>query len=353
MHRLQLLDALEFVFKGITAKELFEQSASFVFSGGRIYSYNDEVSMSYPLLDCDIEGAVKGEEFYKLVSRLSRDKLEVEAEGTVLKIQCGHAKAGLSFCEEIKLPFDSIQHTGDWQKIPEGLLDAMKFAALACSDDMSRAVLTCIHISEKGIVEASDSLRIISHKIQGKWKLGDMLIPHSSMETLYKYAKDVVEVAASDNWIHFRTKENAIFSARTFNGDRFPDIAGHMEVQGETVEFPKQVIDIIERASIFASSSQKDLLVFPEVAMHFMDNRMTVSSSSNIGWFEEVAPIKYEGPEIEFVIHPDLFQDIVCKIKNCKLGERSILFEGDNWRYVVAMQVRSSTDKKSTKKGKK
>ena len=349
MHRIQLLEALEFVFKGITAKELFEQSASFVFSGGRIYSYNDEVSMSYPLRDCDIEGAVKGEEFYKLVSKLKKDKLEVEEEENILKIQCGHAKAGLSFSSEIKLPFDSIQYEGAWEPIPDGMLDAMKFASIACSDDMSRAVLTCIHISKEGYIEASDSLRIIVHKIKGKWRLGDFLIPHSSMDTLYKYAKDVIEVASSDNWIHFRTKEGAVFSARTFNGDRFPDVQNHVNIEGTNVEFPKQVIEIIERASIFATSSQKDLLVFPEVAMHFMDNKMTVSSSSNIGWFEEIAPIKYDGPEIEFVIHPDLFQDIVCKIKNCLLGERSILFEGENWKYVVAMQVRTSKKKKGKK----
>ena len=349
MHRIQLLEALEFVFKGITAKELFEQSASFVFSGGRIYSYNDEVSMSYPLLDCDIEGAVKGEEFYKLISRLSKDKLEVETTENVLTIKCGRAKAGLSFSSEIKLPFDSIQYKGNWEKIPAGMLDAMKFASIACSDDMSRAVLTCIHISEKGVIEASDSLRIISHKINGKWNLGDRLIPHSSMSTLYKYAGDIIEVAASDNWIHFRTKEDAVFSARTFNGDRFPDVSQHIEIKGEKVEFPKQVIDIIERASIFATSSQKDLLVFPEVVMHFADGKMVVSSSSDIGWFEESAPIKYEGKEIEFAIHPDLFQDIVCKIKNCELGERSILFEGDNWKYVVAMQVKSCAKKKGRK----
>lgn len=349
MHRIQLLEALEFVFKGITAKELFEQSASFVFSGGRIYSYNDEISMSYPLLDCDVEGAVKGEEFYKLISRLSKDKLEVEQEDSVLKIKCGHAKAGLSFSSEIKLPFDSIQHKGKWEKIAPGMLDAMKFASIACSDDMSRAILTCIHISEDGVIEASDSLRIISHKINGKWNLGDVLIPHSSMDTLYKYAGDIIEVASSDNWIHFRTKEDAIFSARTFNGDRFPDISKHIEIKGTKVEFPKQVIDIIERASIFASSSQKDILVFPEVVMHFTEGKMRVSSSSNIGWFEETAPIKYEGSEIEFAIHPDLFQDIVCKIKNCELGERSILFEGENWKYVVAMQVKTGEKKKGKK----
>ena len=113
MHRIQLLRSFGIsFFKGITAKELFEQSASFVFSGGRIYSYNDEVSMSYPLLDCDIEGAVKGEEFYKLISRLSKDKLEVETTENVLTIKCGRAKAGLSFSSEIKLPFDSIQYKG-------------------------------------------------------------------------------------------------------------------------------------------------------------------------------------------------------------------------------------------------
>ena len=64
------------------------------------------------------------------------------------------------------------------------------------------------------------------------------------MSTLYKYAGDIIEVAASDNWIHFRTKEDAVFSARTFNGDRFPDVSQHIEIKGEKVEFPKQVIDI-------------------------------------------------------------------------------------------------------------
>ena len=347
MQRIQLLEALEFVFKGITAKELFEQSASFVFSEGRIYSYNDEVSMSYPILDCIVEGAVKGEEFYKLISRLSNNKLEVEEEENILKVTCGRAKAGLAFASEIKLPFESVQYTGNWTAISTDFLEAVQFASVACSDDMSRAVLTCVHITDKGIVEASDGLRIISHKITGGWKLGDVLIPNSSLKILYKYAGMVEQVAVSNNWVHFKTKENAIFSARTFCGSRFPDISEHLDVSGTTIEFPKEVLSVIDRASIFATSSQKDMLVFPEVVLDVKGRRMVITSRSDIGWFEEVVAVKYDGEDMKFAVHPDIFQDVVGKMKSCTLGANSILFEGDNWKYVVAMQVKKITDEKS------
>ena len=57
MNREELTKALTSVKAGLADKDIVEHSTSFVFTKGVVITYNDEVSVRYPL-DLGVEGAV-------------------------------------------------------------------------------------------------------------------------------------------------------------------------------------------------------------------------------------------------------------------------------------------------------
>ena len=74
INRQELLKALTAVKPGLTSVEILEQSTSFVFKKGRVYTYNDEIAISHPV-DKSLSGVVSAKEFYELLNRYTDKQL--------------------------------------------------------------------------------------------------------------------------------------------------------------------------------------------------------------------------------------------------------------------------------------
>ena len=96
MKKQDLLTALETVKPGLASKEMIEQSTSFAFMNDRVVTYNDEISLSHPVKDLEIEGAIQAEQLYKLLNKLKKDEIEVEIKGNELLLKSGNTEAGLT-----------------------------------------------------------------------------------------------------------------------------------------------------------------------------------------------------------------------------------------------------------------
>jgi len=180
MNKTNLQTALEIVKPGLAGKEMIEQSTSFAFMEGRVVTYNDEISISHPIEGLKINGAVQAEELYELLSKLKKDEIEITTKGNEIILKSGRTKAGLTLQQEIKLPLEEIGELGKWKPLPEDFLKHIKFAMAACSRDMSRPVLTCVHVSKDGIIEGSDSFRIARCQLKTEMPVKTFLLPASS-----------------------------------------------------------------------------------------------------------------------------------------------------------------------------
>lgn len=210
--RVELLEALQKVKPGLANKELIEQSTSFAFIGDRVVTYNDEISVSHPVEGLEnMRGAIKAKTLYEFLARVKDEEIEIEQEENEVLIKTGRSKAGFRFEYEIRLPLEEVGEIGKWKKLPEDFVDALRLSYPACSNDMSRPILTCVNI-QGDKVEASDSFQIIQYQLKKKTP-ADFLIPASSVKELIKY--DIQEVSVGENWVHFRTSEGTVFSSRT------------------------------------------------------------------------------------------------------------------------------------------
>ena len=77
-NRKDLLKVLQLVRPGLAAKEIIEQSTSFIFTKGQVIAYNDEISVSHPVVKgLDLDGAVQANELFALLNKLTDDTIEL------------------------------------------------------------------------------------------------------------------------------------------------------------------------------------------------------------------------------------------------------------------------------------
>jgi DNA polymerase III sliding clamp (beta) subunit (PCNA family) len=335
INKAELQEALEKVRPGLASKELIEQTTSFAFTGGRVVTYNDEISISHPVKGLDVVGTVKAQALYRFLEKIKKEEIDIEWEENQVIIKAGKSKAGLIFEQEVKLPIkEEIGKIEKWKNLPGNFVEALKLCYPCCSRDMSRPILTCVNIDGEG-VQASDSYQIIHYTLTEKIPVGKCLIPATSVKELVKYP--VKKVAVGESWIHFRTEDGTVFSSRILNNE-FPDTSKHLAIKGVEFSFPKNINQILERAHVFSKkdASPGDI---PTVTIEIKEGQIKISAKNEYGWFVEEARTKYSGKAVKFSIGIEFLIGFFDKLQNCIIGDDKIGFSGENWQHMIAMLV--------------
>ena len=328
-----LTKALTLVKPGLANKEIIEQSTSFVFTKGSVRTFNDEISISHPVKDLDLEGAVNADEFYRFISKVKRDEIEIELKENQLYFTAARTKAGLTLQEEITLPLESIGKKGNWKHLPDDFSYYLSLAIGACSNDMSRPILTCVNITQEGKIIGSDSYCLMTCEIGEKIPIDDFLLPASSALEVLKIQP--TQIAEGDGWVHFRNKDKTEISCRTFE-DSYPDTSAYETVEGVELTFPKSMLQKLELARVFA---KRDHILDEEVIITVRNNRMTIKAKSETGWIEDEANMRYDDDPVRFSITPYLLEDILKGTHDFVLSENAAMFSGAGWKYITMLRI--------------
>ena len=347
VNREEMLKALSAVQPGLAIKELVAQSTSFVFVNGNVVTYNDEVSVRHPLKDmaATIEGAVLAEGMLGILNRIKKDTVTIQQMDKEVLVKGGNYRAGLPLQTEVKLPLKEMGEVKKWYPLPPLFFKALKFVLFSTSADMSHPILTCVYIDPKrGLAEASDRYRAARFGYGATLEgLGGFLMPASSVKQVLEYdMKEVGRTSEGDGWIHFRSEEGTIFSARIYDGD-FPDTDPlYTATAGVTIPFPKNIAEIVDRAVIL---SKKDKKGTESIEVAVSPGRMSFSTAGISGWSEELLKCPYKGAPVSFLIDPTFFQDLVeLGTRKCQVAERLVKFQGEGWDHVVALKTKDDED---------
>ena len=343
----ELVEALEAVRPGLANRELIEQSTSFAFLDGLVVTYNDEISVSRPVPSLSgITGAVAADELYSLLGRIDRDQITVEAAESELQVRAGRVRAGLPMHAEVKLPLEEVKGKKEWKDLPKKFMEALHLVVFSCSVDMSIPLLTCVHISGK-IVESSDNIRLARYELDKPVTAGSdpLLIPGSSVKELVSTSlrspvKRIARSSDPSGWVHFLTEEGTIFSCRLFEGE-YPDPSPFLEVRGSKITLPSAMRKILNRAEVFTRVLKTQLHPLDKnVEIELRPRRFIIRAQSDLGWFEESAPTKYEGSPVAFSINPSFLRQMCKTMTTSTLGKDRMKFEGDSWEHVIALETR-------------
>lgn len=330
----KLQEALEKTKPALANKDIIEQSSSFIFMNGRIHTYNDEISISCPVDDVDLKGAIKSQLLYEFLQKTSKDEIVLRQEQSEIVLMAGKAKAGFTFEHEIFLPINlELSSSNNWKDVPANFNEGLALCYPCCSSDMSQPNLTCVHVHDT-FIEATDGFQIVRFELDSS-VIESFLIPKAAAGQLVKYKP--TKMLMTDGWAHFKTEDDTIFSARTFAGT-FPNIDKHLEISktSQRINFPKRIKDILERARIFSNRADTiSYITTAQLTLH--KNELVIQSKNAYGWFEEKSKIRYDGKKFSFMLGLDSALAILPKMRLCNLEENKISFNGENWQHVIAV----------------
>jgi len=333
IERERLMQALEIVKPGLSTKEMIEQSTSFAFMGGRIVTYNDEISISHPIPEMDITGAVKADELYQLLNKIKAKEVSIAIVENELRIKAVKARAGITLQSEIQLPLEELGDIGKWKKCPALLRQAMQFTMFSCSTDNSKPKLTCVHVMKEGRVESCNNFRLTQFMLGEKVPIDDFLIPVNSVKALVGY--NFTYMAQGQGWVHFKTDEDTIFSCRVFD-EEYPDVSPLFDVPGEPFKLPATLLELLDKAAVF-SKREHFLDEVVEITIT-ADGKLKIRSQDDIGWFEEETAMG-EGTwkDLTITINPTFLKDVLTQDAPCIVTDTRMKFTGENWEHVVAL----------------
>ena len=100
---------------------------------------------------------------------------------------------------------------------------------------------------------------------------------------------------------------------------------------GVKVDFPKELINSLDTAEIFA----EDFMV----KITINKKKLIVSSQSQIATFKEELVLGNKVEPFAFQITPYLLKDILKQIQFCTIYKDRLIFKNEDWQYMTELSI--------------
>jgi len=337
--RINLINILESVGAGLANKELIEQSKSFVFSDGKVFTYNDEIAAS-TTIDLELDGAVEAEALLKLLNKTKDDEIKIWTTDDELRIKGKKFDTGIKLDSEIKLPIDEIEIPEEFTNVPKEFSQLVRLACLTASKNLSDDLLTCVHFTNN-YIESCDNDRITRCNLGKEFENEDLdvLISAKNLESIVK--ERIIGFMTDDSWAHFKTDEDVILSSRLYN-EEYVDLDDFVpNKKGDKVELPEQISTVLDRVDVF---SKDEVSNEKNVHVNLKEKKLVLSAQNDSGWIKEREKTKYKGPSIEFTINSDFLRDILSMSNEVQIIDDILMFEDDSSVHLIKLDNDSEND---------
>ena len=138
---------------------ILQGADSFIFYKDRIYAYNDLISVSVPIentemLNENLEGAVKAEEFFKIINKMPSEEIQFEvSDNKSWILKSGKARAELALVEfDYEKRLNEIQISDNWIGLDDNFVTGLNVCRMA----KNTTHLSGTFIKDKFIIPAKD-----------------------------------------------------------------------------------------------------------------------------------------------------------------------------------------------------
>ena len=333
MNRKELIDVLKLVKPGVKENSIIEQANLAIFNKTHVSSYNSEIAISVPF-ETDIEAAIPFNTFLKLLEKIKEEKIDVNIndESSEVTLSSGKTTAGFVVLAELASINIGLDTIDKWHKLPKDFVEATSFCSFSAATDIAQGVLVSLKIQGNTILSC-DNRRATEYTMSGKLpKNTDFLLSRRIIEKMIDY--NPIEFALTENWIHFKNEGKTIFSCHEMHGD-YPDISQVFGLdKSDKVELPKALIDTLSKTELFSTITATGAKY---IEMSIKKDRIICRSESDDGWIEDTVDCNYDGEPITVNIDPEMLKQIIKHIKIMEVGGSKVLFQGDNFRHMIAL----------------
>lgn len=334
VNREQFLRALQEVKPGLSQRDILEQSASFVFRKGRVWTFNDEVLCSARSgLPKDLTAVVRAKLLLALVQKAEDESITITAEGEEFKLAGKKWKSGLASDKEVLLDLSKVEQPApeDWFPVADDFCEAVQLVQECAGKDQQQFVLTCVHIHPKW-VEASDNNQLARFNCKTGVK-ESVLVRRDSIKPVPQY--DITKMAVAENWVHFQAGNGTRISITRF-ADQFYDLTEMLSGDGVKVTLPKTLADLTDRAKLVSDETEED-----RVKVTLNADKVSVSARCDSGWFAAGQPAKYKGPKFSFLVSPKMLVSLVDKYPEAVIDTANyrLRASGGKFRYAACLDA--------------
>lgn len=329
VNRLELLSCLEMAEPGLSPKEIVQQSSCFIFRGGAVVTYNDEVTcrVRSPLGKA-LTGAVQGEPLLAILRKMNEDELDIEQQEGQLLIVGKRRRTGVNMEKDILLPLDAVEKPEEWHKLDSEFGDAIELVQGCAGRDQSAFVLTCVHLHPKW-VEACDNIQATRFRIATGISKPTLVQAHNIKHVA---SLGMTNFSETPSWLHFKNPAGGRLSCRRYMED-YPDLKPFLSATGKPTTLPKGLADAAEKAEIFSSEMKDDNNVLVEIRQ----GKLRVKGQGASGWYSEVKNVNYSGPSMKFRIPPKMLMEITNRHNECEVSESTLKVAGSKFTFVVCL----------------
>lgn len=325
--RLELIKILQKLMPGIAKNESMEAMTYFFFSGKNIIAYNDKICIQYPMVT-DFSLFVKASDFFKLLSKIKDEEVELSYEKNHLKIDTKKTKISLStitdkeLIERIKSVNKSFKES-KWKKLPKDFMEKASLCSYTASKMEQEGTLTCVHLKEE-LCTSSDNTRISQAKLSSP--VDEMLLKASVIKDLNLISPNGYKITKS--WIHFKDENKCVFSVVKIKGD-FPDFSKFTKFKGKEINIPSSILDAIDLVSILTDPDS------PSINIKISKGIILIKSRVQNGNIRHRYKIDSGDTELELVINPQFLKDMIKFNSKIIIAEDKAKIETENDFFMI------------------
>lgn len=338
VNRMEVLSRIENAMLAVMAAPILVQSDTIVFEGGELISFSGEILTRQPSpFGEKITGAILAGDLLEVFKRFPDDVLRVESKEGELIVRGKKRMAGLRMMEEILLPYKNVPDPGKFYSFSDKLIPHMLSASGACGKDETKPKITHVHITEN-IVEAVDGFQYFRASFQTGLKR-EVQIHHAIIKSLSKYPLKEASVS-EEGWIHFKTDGGDLRISCVCNtSDYFSEevFENMLKQDGVEVELPENMEEILSRAEIMNPSIAATGKADSRVEISLGENRLTILTEKENGWFKERKEVLYSGPEFTFCINPAFLHTMISKNLKMIVNDQIARIERDDIHFISAL----------------
>ncbi len=328
-----------------------------VFNGQNIQSYNDDISVKYPL-STGLQCAVPAQELLETISKMSREEIELTVKESkrdgvltpTLVANDGQTKLtlfGLGSVDKIytKLTADIASlkfEEQTWQPVPKGFNEGISLVKFSAGSDKKLGKLQGVVFKGQDIL-STDNFRVSFYHMESALRPDMMKIDTIAVEKLAQLGNFDV-VALSEHWFYTKNPAGIIVAARLMPADYPWDrVSGIFDVlkfdEASEQELPEDLPYAINRVEAMAADSEIDNTT--QISLSQRDGSLILQARRNSGEVETTT-VNWEGtlPGVIFV-SPAFLKKILSLTRKFKVSsvKKGLLFEVPNFKHLMMVQM--------------
>lgn len=324
-------------------KGLMDFTGNVVFHDKKMFTGNDKLIVIGPA-PFDFDFSVNGKDLITVLEGAGENADFALKDGSI-KIKSGKMKAKLAIADaESSLAWmkeSGLDKEIHWSNLPKEFITALDWCKFSTSKDVSIKPHTCLKVLNDRVL-STDGFRVSRFIMEEDMEI-TVLIPKEAVPIISSFPDADEFGVIGESWFCIRnSKTNMMCGVRLVIGDLPEKVESLFGKEGEEIKLPEGLKELIKRAGKFVEGISDESKV---IDIYIKKGEIKCKGIKDTGYFEQNNELKYDGPDMGFLVIPTLFEQILDKVQSVTLCGNFLSFKVGNFSHLMVINLSSEETK--------